>query len=204
MNLKYEKEKLKNGTRYVVGCDEVGRGSLAGPVVAAAIIFDLPVFKRIAGVRDSKLLTATKREFLDMMIKQHALAWAIGVVSEKQIDEINIHNATLLALKIAAEKILRLVPSETCLVCVDGKFLIPDFNTRQEAVVKGDNKVFSVAAASIVAKVHRDLLMTKLDKTYPHYGFVRHKGYGTLHHRQAIKRFGVSPVHRQTFCSHLV
>ncbi|MCL5775259.1 MAG: ribonuclease HII, partial [Patescibacteria group bacterium] len=111
--------------------------------------------------------------------------------------------ATLLALKLAVEKVLRVVPSETCLVCVDGKFIIPNFQVKQQAIVGGDNKIFSIAAASIVAKVHRDLLMKDLDIIYPDYGFAKHKGYGTLHHRQAIKKFGLSPTHRRTFCTHL-
>ncbi len=205
MNLRYEKAKLKNGYRYIIGCDEVGRGSLAGPVVACAVVLDLSCkIKDFREIRDSKLVSAKNREKLSGQIKKGVLGWAIGRVDEKVIDEINIHNATLLALKIAAEKALQAVPSETYLVCVDGKFVIPDFEVEQEAIVGGDNKIFSIAAASIVAKVYRDSLMKDLDITYPDYGFAKHKGYGTLYHRQAIKKFGLSPLHRRTFCTHLV
>jgi ribonuclease HII len=131
------------------------------------------------------------------------MVWAIGEVDNCRIDEVNIHHATLLAMKIAAEKIFKVVPSETCLLCIDGKFIIPNFGVEQEAIVKGDNKIISIAAASIVAKVYRDHLMDKLGKSHPAYGFANHKGYGTLHHRQMIKKLGLSPVHRQTFCTHL-
>lgn len=204
MTLNYEKKKILAGYKYIIGCDEVGRGSLAGPVVACAVALDLSCkIKDFREIKDSKLISAKKREKLSGQIKEGALGWAIGSVGQKVIDEINIHNATLLALKLAVEKVLRVVPSETCLVCVDGKFIIPNFQVKQQAIVGGDNQIFSIAAASIVAKVHRDSLMQKLDKTYSDYGFAKHKGYGTLHHRQAIKKFGMSPVHRQTFCDHL-
>ena len=204
MNLKYEKAKLRNGIRYVIGCDEVGRGSLAGPVVACAVALDLNCKgKALREVEDSKRLRPAKRQELDALIKEKVFAWAVAEVEQQIIDKINIHQATLLAMRRAVEKILRAVPSETCLVCVDGKFTIPNLDIKQQAVVGGDNKIFSVAAASIVAKVHRDRLMESLNSAYPEYGFAKHKGYGTLHHRRAIKKFGISPIHRKTFCSHL-
>ncbi|MCL5009269.1 MAG: ribonuclease HII [Patescibacteria group bacterium] len=205
MNLNFEKTKLKNGICYVIGCDEVGRGSLAGPVVACAVALDLNCkSKGLEEVKDSKRLLPAKRRELSVLIKEKVFAWAVAEAQPATIDKINIHHATLLAMRRAVEKILQAVPSETCLVCVDGKFLIQKVATKQQAIVGGDNKIFSIAAASILAKVHRDQLMQKLDQTYPEYGFAKHKGYGTLHHRRAIKKFGMSPVHRQTFCSHLV
>ncbi len=205
MNLKFEKAKLNSGVRYVIGCDEVGRGSLAGPVVACAVALDINCKSMGLGeVKDSKQLLPAKRRELSALIKERVCAWAVAEVQPATIDKMNIHHATLLAMRRAVEKILKAVPSETCLVCVDGKFIIPKFGIKQQAVVGGDNKIFSIAAASIVAKVHRDKLMEKLDKVYPEYGFAKHKGYGTLHHRQAIKKSGMSPVHRKTFCSHLV
>ena len=155
-------------------------------------------------IKDSKQLSAKQRCKLAEVIKQNAVAWAIGEVAPSQIDKLNIHHATLLAMKIAAEKIFEVVPSETCLLCIDGKFLLPDFKTSQIAIVKGDSKIISIAAASILAKVYRDGLMESLDKKYPEYGFAKHKGYGTLQHRLAIKKTGLSPLHRRTFCSHLV
>jgi len=204
MNTKFEKRKIANGYGYIVGCDEVGRGSLAGPVVAAAVVLDLKKLNPALGIKDSKQLTPEKRKVLAEAIKENAVAWAIGEVDNCQIDELNIHHATLLAMKIATEKIFKVVPSETCLLCVDGKFIIPNFKIKQEAVIKGDSKIISIAAASIVAKVYRDALMVKLDAVHPDYGFTRHKGYGTLHHRQKIKEHGLSPVHRKSFCDHLI
>jgi len=252
MNFRYENQKLKQGFNYIIGCDEVGRGCLAGPVAAAVV---LPVdggdklkvesekFKVIksAGIRDSKLLREGKREKLSVLIKDNCLAWAIGVVDEKIIDKINIHNATLLAMKQAVENLLVFlsvsIPSEcsrveesvnnaflqnrslrssselrlglgrdgtlNILLAIDGKFTIPNFEIHQEAIVDGDNKILSIAAASIIAKVFRDDLMRKLHLKYPIYNFAQHKGYGTLFHRKMILQNSLSFIHRKSFCQNL-
>ncbi len=243
MNLKYENQKYKQGFQYIIGCDEVGKGSLAGPVVACAVILDCARMskndKNLMGqIKDSKLLTPTKREKLSIFIKSSSLAWAMAEVYQETIDKINIHNATLLAMKKAAEKVLGQVSSQTAniLAAVDGKFVISGLNPRtrrpsssiakckrsttglrcgtppryssrlrvsQEAIVDGDNKILSIAAASILAKVHRDNLMRRMHQKYPIYNFAQHKGYGTLHHREMIIKHGISPVHRLTFCKNL-
>jgi ribonuclease HII len=207
MNLRYEKKKLSEGHSNVIGCDEVGRGCLAGPVVAAAVVLDLNHgMKGLKEVRDSKLLTAEKREELSKIIKKIAIAWSIGSVSQNIVDKINIHNASLLAMKKA---ILNLTFSNSrelennVLLAVDGKFAVPKLVIRQEAIVDGDNKILSIAAASIIAKVYRDRLMKKLHETYPVYNFAQHKGYATEYHRQMILEHGLSPLHRLSFCENL-
>lgn len=214
MDLNYELEKLKAGHSFVVGCDEVGRGCLAGPVVAAAIVMPegLSSNPEILKIKDSKLLTAKKREELSAVIKQYCI-WAISEVDEKTIDEINIHNASLLAMKKAIDRLLPLESAtfdfaqddtDKMLVCVDGKFTIPELHMKQEAVVGGDNKILSIAAASIIAKVYRDDLMSKLHIQHPQYNFSKHKGYATLLHRQKITEYGLSPHHRISFCKNFI
>lgn len=219
MDFRYEKQKQKQGYTYIIGCDEVGRGSLAGPVVACATIFDCARLTTIdqdllKQVKDSKLLTAQKREELSRIIKQHAV-WSIGVVSQNIIDKINIHNATLLAMRKAVERLFinpsvpmnrNISPSlgeNNIVIAIDGQFTIPDLDIEQEAIVGGDNKVLSIAAASIVAKVYRDNLMRDFHAQYPIYNFFQHKGYGTLFHRQMIIEHGLSPLHRLSFCQNL-
>jgi ribonuclease HII len=203
MTLKYEKSKLSQSYQKIIGCDEVGRGSLAGPVVAAAVILDvdkpLPWFSE---VRDSKELTPRKRQELAKKIRKHALGFAIAKVSEKIIDKINIHNASLLAMKKAVTG-LRLTEKASSFIFVDGKFLIPNLAISQEAVIAGDSKVLSIAAASIMAKIYRDNLMRKVHLDYPIYNFVQHKGYATLYHRKMIIKNGLSQAHRKTFCTNL-
>ena len=219
MNTKYENKKLAEGFQFIVGCDEVGRGSLAGPVVAAAVVFDRLKIKdkglRIVDIKDSKLLTAGKREELADNIKTYSLSWSIGEVSSAVVDKINIHNATLLAMQKAVENLFAVMPGKykqiktgwenpsKTFIFIDGRFIIPGIKHKQQAIVGGDNKILSVAAASIVAKVYRDELMRNLDMQYPKYGFATHKGYGTLHHRKMIKKYGLSPIHRASFCKNL-
>jgi ribonuclease HII len=206
MSPRYERNKIKQGYTYVIGCDEVGKGSLAGPVVAASVIMKLEAWNMKHKIKDSKLLSAKRREELDGLIKNRALAWAIEKVNHTIIDKINIHQATLLAMRKSLEKLLAVVSGkqQKVFVFVDGQFKIPGCQYEQEPVVDGDNKVLSVAAASIIAKVYRDRLMTKLHKKYPIYNFAQHKGYGTLYHRQMIIKHGLSPVHRLSFCNHLI
>ena len=176
----------------IAGVDEAGRGPLAGPVVAAAVILDDE--RPIAGVDDSKRLSAKQRERLFDVIMGQALCVSIGQASAAEVDAINVLQATLLAMRRAVEG-LRLAPIK---VLVDGNQL-PRLPMLAEAVVGGDGRVACIAAASIVAKVTRDRQMTELDQTLPGYGFAQHKGYGTAQHMQALKRLGASAQHRRSF-----
>lgn len=211
MTSRYEKLKLAQGYHHIIGCDEVGRGCLAGPVVAAAVVLDLKGKRQeLRDVRDSKILSPKKREELSEIIKQNCVAWGIGMVEHAIIDEVNIHHASLQAMRLALESLTVLIPTGIAkdggriLVAVDGKFTIPNFHMQQEAVVDGDAKILSIAAASIIAKVFRDDLMRKFDKQYPEFKFAQHKGYATEIHRKAILQHGLSPIHRLSFCGHLV
>ena len=176
----------------ICGVDEAGRGPLAGPVVAAAVILDHP--SRIVGLADSKVLTALQRDRLHDQIRERALCCAIGMASVEEIDSINILQATMLAMRRAVMG-LRLKPVK---VLVDGNRL-PTLDVLAEAIVKGDALVQSISAASILAKVHRDRLCKELDLQYPHYGFARHKGYGTAEHLAALRQHGASEHHRRSF-----
>ncbi|MFQ5469565.1 MAG: ribonuclease HII [Gammaproteobacteria bacterium] len=178
--------------RLVAGVDEAGRGPLAGPVVAAAVI--LHPARQISGLTDSKALSAKKREALDQEIREKALAWAIARAEVEEIDEINILQASLLAMKRAVRK-LQPVPE---LVLVDGN-RCPDLDFSVEAIVKGDLKIPAISAASIIAKVARDKEMLFLDAQYPGYGFATHKGYPTKAHVASLYDIGVSPVHRKSY-----
>lgn len=175
------------------GVDEAGRGPLAGPVVAAAVI--LPPGPPIRGITDSKALTAAKREELDAVIREKAVAFAIGVVEADEIDRVNILNAALKAMSLAVEG-LAARPSG---LLVDGVFRIPGLGLPQQPVVKGDLRCRCIGAASILAKVWRDRRMCELDALHPGYGFAEHKGYPCASHRAAIRALGPSPVHRRSF-----
>ena len=177
---------------FVAGVDEVGRGCLAGPVVAAAVILDSE--RPIAGLRDSKKLTPHRREELALEIKEKALAWSVAEVGPEVIDEINILQATLMAMKRAVEG-LKISPD---FVRVDGNRL-PHWKWMSEAIVKGDDLVPEISAASIIAKTTRDACMVKMSERYPQYGFEHNVGYGTEDHIQALKACGVTPIHRKTF-----
>ena len=176
----------------VAGVDEAGRGPLAGPVVAAAVILD--DLHPIKGLADSKVLTARRREMLFDEIRAKALCCSIAQASVEEIEQLNILQATLLAMRRAVEG-LRLKPM---LVLVDGNRL-PVLSMRAEAIVKGDALVSAISAASILAKVQRDHWCAEIDKAYPQYGFARHKGYGTAEHLAALKVYGACPLHRRTF-----
>jgi ribonuclease HII len=183
---------LWGATGLVAGVDEAGRGPLAGPVVAAAVILDDR--KPILGLADSKVLTARRREQLFDEIRAKALCCSVAEASVEEIDTLNILQATLLAMRRAVEG-LRLKPS---LVLVDGNRL-PVLTMRAEAIVKGDSKVSAISAASILAKVTRDRWCAELDVQYPQYGFAAHKGYGTAEHLKALQAYGACPLHRKTF-----
>ena len=195
LNSMLEKERglWRRGTVRVAGVDEAGMGPLAGPVVAAAVIFEPGT--EICGVDDSKKLSSARRNELAEVIARDAVAMGIGEASVTEIDRLNIFHAGLLAMKRAVGA-LRPAPE---FALVDGR-RIPGLEIPQEACVGGDRRHFSIAGASILAKTHRDRLMTELDRLYPEYGFARHKGYGTRQHLQAIEQHGRTPVHRASFC----
>ena len=176
----------------LAGVDEVGRGPLAGPVVAAAVILDPQ--KPIDGLRDSKKLSIQRREILSINIKERAFAWAIGRAEVEEIDQLNIHHASLLAMQRAVTT-LQIKPHKAQ---VDGKFC-PMLDCEVEAIIKGDEKILEISAASIIAKVTRDHEMTAWHQTYPEYGFDRHSGYGTKLHLAALGKYGATPLHRKTF-----
>ena len=188
----YEREAFADGVKLVCGVDEAGRGPLAGPVCAAAVI--LPPELVIPGLNDSKKLTDKKRRELYDVITAEAVSYGIAFASEKEIDEINILQATFLAMARAMEK---LTPQPE-LALIDGN-RARDFGLPVRTIVKGDSLSASIAAASILAKVTRDRLMEQYDEAYPQYGFVVHKGYGTKRHYEALREFGPSPIHRMTF-----
>lgn len=196
----FEAEFHARGFARVAGLDEVGRGPLAGPVVAAAVI--LPPGYTDDEIKDSKLLSPNQREKLAPRIRQCAEGWAIGVVEVEEIDRINILRASLLAMVKALDG-LKSPPD--CLL-IDGNQTIPAelfqnsaSSSYQKSIVKGDRLCLSIAAASIVAKVARDRMMLEYDRHYPEYGFAAHKGYGSAAHLDALRRFGPSPIHRQSF-----
>jgi ribonuclease HII len=176
----------------VCGVDEAGRGPLAGPVFAAAVILD--VQRPIAGLRDSKKLTAASREHLAGEIRIHALAWAIAQCSEEEIDTLNILHASMLAMRRAVEA-LSVLPT---LALIDGN-RCPVMSIRSEAIVQGDDKVAAISAASILAKTARDAALRELHVIYPNYGFDQHKGYPTAMHLERLQLHGVSPVHRKSY-----
>ena len=192
--LQYERALLSKGIKYIAGVDEVGRGPLAGPVVCAAVIMPLDDESIIIGVDDSKKLSAKKREALAEEIKKRALAYTIVEVSEKEIDEINILEATKLGMKKALET-LQIQPQS---VLTDGNMTL-DITYPQRSVIGGDTLSYSIGAASIIAKVYRDKMMDEYAKEYPQYAFDSNKGYGTAAHIQAIKEYGLCPIHRRTF-----
>lgn len=188
---KFEREFSENG--YICGVDEVGRGPLAGPVVAAAVIF--PKDFVVPYVNDSKKLTESKREELYNLIICEAITFGIGSVDNEEIDKINILQATFKAMRQAISS-LKVRPD---IILVDGNKTIPELPIEQKAIVKGDSKSFSIAAASIVAKVLRDRYMKEMDTVYPMYDFKSNKGYPSSKHKKGIKDFGLSPLHRKTY-----
>ncbi len=192
MMTEYERKGYEQGYRLIAGVDEVGRGPLAGPVVTAAVILGEGVL--IPGVNDSKKLSEQKRECLYEEIKSKALCWSIGIVDEKTIDEINILNATCLAMKHALEGLSH----KPDYILLDA-LTLKDVDIPQKGIIKGDSLSLSIAAASIIAKVERDRMVSAYDELYPQYNFSKHKGYGTSEHIECIRKYGLLPVHRRTF-----
>lgn len=200
-NFNEEKKLWRKGVKVVIGIDEAGRGPLAGPVVACALSVN-PRFcvNSKFKVNDSKKLTSSEREKLfEFLTGNKYVEWGIGRVSEKVIDKINILEATKLAMKKAVKSLeKKLKPGGARFLILDGNFKI-DIDIPQKSVIKGDGKVFSCAAASILAKVTRDRMMAKYDKEYPRYGFDKHKGYPTKFHFKILKKYGPCRIHRKTF-----
>ena len=188
----FESAYQQSGYKQIAGIDEAGRGALAGPVIAAAVI--LPTNCTLDGLNDSKQLSPKQRDQLCEDIRRVALSIGVGSVDNQEIDRLNILNATLLAMQKAVGE---LTPQPDYLL-VDGLYL-PQVDIPGQAITKGDSRSYSIAAASIIAKTTRDRRMIELDRTYPNYGFFKHKGYPTSQHRQAIAQFGASDIHRHTF-----
>lgn len=203
-----EKLKSPDGSRAVIGVDEVGRGPLAGPVVAAAVCFKDPLFiipealeKEFALIRDSKKLSEKQREKIFDLIQEYFFT-GIGIISPETIDRVNILEATFLAMKAAVSDLRRTLRDEsfgTACFLIDGNQLIPNFSGEQEAIVGGDGISKSIAAASIIAKVTRDRMMDEYAELYPVYEFPKHKGYGTKIHMDALRKYGPCPIHRTSF-----
>jgi ribonuclease HII len=189
---KLEKAAAKCGFLRIAGCDEVGRGPMFGPVVAAAAV--LPLGCRIPGLNDSKQVPEAKRNELDVIIRAKALAYAIAAIDVETIDRINIRKASLLAMRTAVQQL----GIEPDYLLIDGCDTI-DWPCPQESVIHGDGTSYSIAAASILAKVHRDRMLVELDAVYPGYGLAKHKGYCSREHRAALDRLGPTPLHRKNW-----
>lgn len=188
--LSYEHSKWKTGMKFVAGIDEAGRGPLAGPVVVAAVIFTDP--EKIPLVNDSKKLSAKKRNSMrDMIMETPGVLYAIKEISPETIDEKNILQATHLGMRTVISSF-----SNLDFVFIDG-LPVPDFPVPSESIVKGDSKSASIAAASILAKTHRDSIMEKYDEEFPEYGFKKNSGYGTAEHMEALRKYGPTPIHRR-------
>ena len=188
----YERRLSKVGYNFVAGLDEAGRGSWAGPLVAGAVILNHKI--KLVGLNDSKLLTPLRREKLFIKITQNCLAWSVGIISPLEIDELGVGVANRLAFLQALKK-LKVKPDY---LLVDGLAAFP-YHTPVEFIIRGDQKVASIAAASIIAKVFRDNLLTSLHQFYPEYNFSKHKGYGTREHRANLNKFGASLIHRWSY-----
>lgn len=197
--LKEEEEKLYNtGLNYICGIDEAGRGPLAGPVVVGAAI--LPKNSFIEGVNDSKKVSEKKREILYEKITEEAIAWSVGIIDQKMIDEVNILNAT----KLGVTETLTKLKKKPELILVDALQNMDTLGINYKSIIKGDAKCYCIAAASIIAKVTRDRIMRQWDEVFPEYGFAKHKGYGTKAHIEAIKQYGICPLHRKTFVKNFI
>jgi len=190
-----EISQWRRGNKHIAGIDEVGRGALAGPVVAAAVI--LPVshdLTTLCEVRDSKEVTPSKRESLYHIINNVSVSIGIGIVLQHVIDQVNILNATMLAMQMAVKELTH----SPDFLLIDG-MNVPDIQIMQKRILQGDKLCLSIACASIIAKVTRDHIMIDLNRTYPEYGFANHKGYGTKYHLTCLNTYGPSPVHRYSF-----
>ena len=195
---KIDKEFFDKGVKYIAGIDEAGRGPLAGPVVVASVI--LPQDSMIEGINDSKKVSEAKREKLYDIIINEAISYGVGIIYQDEIDEINILQATKKGLTDAIKQ-MEIKPN---IIMVDALSGIDTLGIPYKSIIKGDAKCYSIAAASIIAKVTRDRIMREWDKVYPEYGFGSHKGYGTAKHIAAIREFGPCPIHRRTFIKNFI
>ncbi|MBR0350724.1 MAG: ribonuclease HII [Clostridia bacterium] len=193
-----EQDFHKQGYKYICGIDEAGRGPLAGPVVVASVI--MPPDSMIEGVNDSKKVSEKKREILYDKIIEEAISYSVAIISEKEIDKINILNATKEGLTQSIAN-LKIRPD---LILVDALDKIDTLGIPFKPIIKGDALVYSISCASIIAKVTRDRIMRQMDEIYPEYGFAGHKGYGTAKHIQAIKEYGLCDIHRKSFTKHFI
>lgn len=193
-----EEELYNSGANLICGIDEAGRGPLAGPVVVAAVI--MPRNSMIEGVNDSKKVSEKKREKLYDLITDEAIAYGVGIIDQKEIDRINILNATKEGLTMAVKEL----NPKPDLIIVDALSKIDTEGIPYKSIIKGDAKCYSIACASIIAKVTRDRIMRQWDEVYPQYGFIKHKGYGTAAHISAIKEYGLCPLHRLSFVKNIV
>ena len=205
---KIEDELYMQGIKNIAGIDEAGRGPLAGPVVVACVVMKSD--STIEAVNDSKKISEKKREKIYEEIIKEAVAYGVGIVSQTEIDKINILNATKLGLKIAVKEMEEDLHKKTSnvvkpeIILVDALTKIDTDNIPYKSIIKGDSKSYSIAAASIIAKVTRDRIMRQWDEVYPMYGFSKHKGYGTAAHISAIKEYGLCPLHRRSFVKNIV
>jgi ribonuclease HII len=198
-NFNKEIKLHKAGFNFIAGLDEVGRGPLAGPVLAAAVLLKSGANNLLKGINDSKKISEKQRNyFYDILINNENIEWGIGIVSEKIIDKINILEATKLAMRRAVEQLQKKVGGKIDYLVIDGNFKI-NSDIPQKSFIKGDQKVLSISVASIIAKVSRDKIMEKIDKKYPKYKFCNHKGYGTSLHFEMIEKYGPCPIHRLSF-----
>lgn len=195
---KIEEEIYSEGNELICGIDEAGRGPLAGPVVVAAVV--MPKDSMIEGVNDSKKISEKKRELLYEKIIEEAITYGVGIIDQKEIDKINILNATKEGLTMAVSEL----DPKPNLIIVDALNKINTLGIPYKSIVKGDAKCYSIAAASIIAKVTRDRIMRQWDEVYPQYGFGKHKGYGTAEHIKAIKEHGICPLHRMSFVKNIL
>ncbi|MBO3446130.1 ribonuclease HII [Clostridium sp. CCUG 7971] len=193
----FENDGYNKGYLYIGGIDEAGRGPLAGPVVAAVVVFKSNT--KIEGINDSKKISEAKRDELFDIIKEQALDYGIGIVNNNEIDEFNILQATYMAMK----KAINCLEKAPDYLLIDAT-TIPGVDTPQKPIIKGDSKSISIAAASILAKVTRDSIMYQYDEMYPEYGFKSHKGYGTKEHYEAIEKHGITPIHRKSFLKNVL
>ena len=193
-----ENDLYSKGMNYICGIDEAGRGPLAGPVVVASVI--MPKDSMIEGVNDSKKISESKREQIYEKIIEEAISYGVGIIDQKEIDEINILNATKKGLTTSLKE-LKVRPD---IILVDALTGIDTLQIPYQSIIKGDAKAYSISAASIIAKVTRDRIMRQWDEIYPQYGFAKHKGYGTAAHIAAIKEYGICPLHRLSFVKNFI
>lgn len=206
-NLSIERKLWKKGIKYIIGVDEVGRGAFAGPIVASAVVFPQIMraskkLKFLKEINDSKLLKSEKRRKLAKLIKKHALVWTVDEIGIDVINKLGIGRANYMVFRKVVNNVLSQIDESSCFLLCDGfrtRYVRKIGLKKQMAIVDGDQKSITIAAASIIAKVHRDSLMRKLSKIHPYYKLSRNKGYGTPAHQKALKMFGLSKIHRTSF-----